>query len=884
MMLLLVLLLKIQNDMTVKLGKDLQTMLEQLLKKAIFLLMIPTTGLFAQQNDAHFSLNEGWHFQPSVALISKDANDLGQGISSEGYNTKLPNTVLNALLENRVIEDPFYRTNETRLQWLEKKDWIFEKSFDASTEMLTSKHAELILRGLDTYAEVYLNDALLFNADNMFRTWKADIRSYLKPKGNQLKIYFTSPITKEKAASDNSYVDYPDGTRMFSRKAQFHYGWDWGPRFVTCGIQDAEVFSWSNVKISDVFLKQINVSKQQAQYQAQIGIETDVDKKMIVNMDFGAQRFSQEVFLSAGTNTVNLDVNIANPRLWWTHNLGESYLYKVNTSIVVSEGEAKGTILSQSSMKYGVRTIELVQEKDAKGASFFFRLNGEPIFAKGANMIPLHFFQEKVTPELTDQTLESAKKSNMNMLRVWGGGIYQTDEFYNKCDEKGILIWQDFMYACAMYPGDDDFLKNTRAEAIEQVQRLRNHSCLALWCGNNEINEAWNNWGWQPRFNPDQKAFIFKAYQDVFQKMLPEVVAQNANGTAYYESSPRYGRYNPKSYTEGDNHDWYVWHDEKPFEHFEENIPRFMSEYGFQSFPDWRSIQSFTSEGDRELESKVMLLHQKHPKGNALIKKYMERSFQKPRSFEDFAYVSQLVQADGIGRAIEAQRRAKPYCMGSLYWQLNDVWPVASWSSMDNAGHWKALQYAAKNAYSDVLVSPKVQKDSISVYIVNDKRETVEGDFFIYVMDFAGKVLYMDGRYKSLEPNSSRIEYTNKLSTMLQGSSPNETLIVVNFKPKARPEDNIQKTFFLVPPKDLLLKRDVKVLKEVKPVEGGYKIRIRSSNLLKNAVLSVDTEGWFDQNYMDIVPNQDYSIFLKTEATLFEVVNSLKIKSLVDTY
>ncbi len=861
-------------------------MFEHLLKKATLLLMFSsTTGLFAQKNDAYFSLNEGWHFQPSVALVSKDANDLGQTISSEGYSTNLPNTVLNSLLEKGIIEDPFYRTNESRLQWLEKKDWIFEKSFDATTEMLLAKHSELILRGLDTYAEVYLNDALLFNADNMFRTWKADIRTYLKPKGNNLKIYFTSPITKEKTAADNSYADFPDGTRMYSRKAQFHYGWDWGPRLVTCGIQNVEIFSWDDVKMSDVFVKQLNLTRERAQLQAQLGIESDTEKKVNVTIDFGDKHFTQDVFLSAGTNTVYVDMVIPNPRLWWTHNLGESYLYTVKTTVKAINADAsKSPNLAESTMKYGLRTIELVQEKDTKGETFFFRLNGEPIFAKGANLIPLQFFQEKVTTEMTDKILETAKLSNMNMLRVWGGGIYQTDEFYNKCDEKGILIWQDFMYACAMYPGDDAFLQNARAEAVEQVQRLRNHSCLALWCGNNEINEAWNNWGWQPRFNPDQKAFIWKAYQDVFQKMLPEVVAQNANNTKYYESSPRFGRYNPKSYTEGDIHDWYVWHDEKPFEHFEQNIPRFSSEYGFQSFPNWRTILSFSADGDRELESKVMLAHQKHPRGNVLIKKYMERSFQKPKSFEDFTYVSQLVQADGISRAIEAQRRAKPYCMGSLYWQMNDVWQVASWSSLDNFGRWKALQYAAKESFSDVLVSPIVTADSIEVRIINDKIETVEGDFFIYVMDFAGKVLYMDGRYKALSPNSNNIEYSNRLSSILQGASENEVVIVFNFKPKNHPESNSQKTYYLVPPKNLNLKRDVKVLKEVKPVEGGYSIRLRSNSLLKSALISVDAEGWFDRNYVDIIPNQDYNIFLKTDATLFEVVNTLKIKSLVDTY
>ena len=369
-----------------------------------------------------------------------------------------------------------------------------------------------------------------------------------------------------------------------------------------------------------------------------------------------------------------------------------------------------------------------------------------------------------------------------------------------------------------------------------------------------------------------------------FSENVARSVKEYSGGTTYYESSPRFGRYNPKSYTEGDNHDWYVWHDEKPFEHFEENIPRFMSEYGFQSFPDWQTIETFTEYDDRDLETKVMLAHQKHPRGNQLIKKYMERSFKKPKNFENFTYVSQLVQADGISRAIEAQRRAKPYCMGSLYWQLNDLWQVASWSSIDNFGKWKALQYAARDAYNNVLLSPKVQKDSISIFMVNDKREQVEGDFFIYIMDFSGKVLYMDGRYKTLSANSSGVEYGNKLSVMLQGASPNEVMIVLNFKPKNKPAENIQRTFYLVPPKELKLDNEVKVLKEVKPVEGGYNIRLRSTSLLKSAVFTTDTEGWFEQNYIDVVPNQDYNIFFKTNATLFEVVNSLKIKSLVDTF
>lgn len=860
-------------------------MYSRLFNTSLLLLILPMTVLSAQ-NGNHFPLNEGWHFQPSVALRPQDANDLGQNLTAEGYSTKLPNTVLNALFENGVIEDPFYRKNESRLQWLEKKDWIFEKNFDATPEMQSATHVELVLKGLDTYAEVYMNEVLIISADNMFRTWQADIRNFIRPKDNHLKIYFTSPLSKEKTASELSYADFPDVNntlRMFSRKAQFHYGWDWGPRFVSCGLQNAEIITWSNVIMRDMSIKQLSLANDLAHLQGQVVIESDADNKNVnVDMLFGDILSSQKAILSAGLNTISIDINIPNPIRWWTHNLGKPHLYDVKTTITNPENGKTAVKWAESSIKYGIRTIELVQDKDSKGETFYFKLNGIPIFAKGSNMIPLNIFQERVTSEHIDQIINSATEANMNMLRVWGGGIYQPNEFYEKCDQKGILIWQDFMYACAMYPNETHFLENARLEAVEQVQRLRNHACLALWCGNNEINEAWNNWGWQPRFNPDQKEYIWKAYQDVFQEMLPKVVKENANGTQYYESSPRFGRYNPKSLTEGDNHDWSVWHDEKPFEYFDEKIPRFSSEYGFQSFPDWQTIASFTTPEDRTLESPVMTAHQKHPKGNQIIKKYADKSYKTPKEFENFIYVSQLVQADAIRRAIEAQRRAMPYCMGSLYWQLNDVWPAASWSSIDNFGRWKALQYTARSAFNNILISPVVSKDSFKIHVVNDKLEDIEGDLFVYVMNFAGKVLFMDGRYLTLPANSSKVYYENLLLSMNEKFSANDIFFLINFKPKDRPL--IQKTFFLVPPKNLNLEHDVKIFKEVKAVNGGYNIRLRSSSLLKSARLSCDYDGWFDQNYLDVIPNQDYNVFFKTTASLFEVVSSLKVKSLIDIY
>jgi beta-mannosidase len=848
-------------------------------KATLLTLMISTK--ICTQSITTYPLDADWSFQSAFELNPR-AEELGRNIKTDWHKTKLPNTVLNALFENGLIEDPFVRNNEARLQWLEKNEWVFQKKFDANPEMLKAQHAELVLSGLDTYADVYLNDALVIKGDNMFRTWKADVHNFLKAKDNVLKIYFASPINKDKLAADNSYTDLPaipENTRVYSRKAGFHYGWDWGPRFVTCGLQSAEIQIWDDFRMTDVYLKHTNISSEKATLQAQVTVESTKETNVTVNIQFGDKTFSQKASVSVGSNIVYVDVVIPKPKLWWTHNLGTPYLYDVKTTVNTEGGQ-----VFEKKMKHGLRTIELVQEKDGIGESFYFRLNGVPIFAKGSNMIPINFFQERVKKADISRVIDAAVGANMNMLRVWGGGIYQPNAFYQECDEKGLLIWQDFMYACAMYPGDDTFLENARQEAVEQVQRLRNYSCMALWCGNNEINEAWNNWGWQTRFNPDQKAYIWKAYQDIFQSILPKAVRENASEMAYYESSPRFGRYNNKSYTEGDNHDWFVWHDEKPFEHFEEKIPRFASEYGFQSFPEWKTIQSFTQPQDQKLESEVMLVHQKHPKGNALMKKYMDRTYRTPKSFADFVYVSQLVQADGIRRAIEAQRRSMPKCMGSLYWQLNDVWQGASWSSIDNFGRWKALQYAAREAYSNVLISPVVTKDSLKIHIINDQLESFEGELFVQVMDMKGHTFFMDGRYLKINGNSNDIYYTNILKKVMLEQDPHNSFIFVTFRPKNQPP--VSRTVFLVPPKELVLQKNEKMFKEITMVDGGYNIRIQSPSLLKNVCLSFDTEGSFSDNFFDVVPNQTYNVFLKTSATtsLLEVYKALKVTSLVDTY
>ena len=825
------------------------------------------------------SLNEDWHFQPATAISPPKDKDLGQNINPEGYKTQLPNTALNALFENGAIEDPFYRTNEERLQWLEKKDWVFDKAFDVDEKLLKAEKIDLILRGVDTYAEVYLNDVLIQKTDNAFRTWRLEVKNLLKPKGNVLKFLFSSPLSKEKILADDALVDYPDvynTTRVYTRKPQYQYGWDWGPRFISCGLQNAELQAWDMLRIEETYVKQVKLTRERADLEAQLTLFSTADTSATLNITANGKTFSRQFYLNKGSNEVNFEFEILYPSFWWSHDLGTPFLYDINLTV-----ENKGILYDEKKTRIGLRTLELVTEKDANGESFFFRLNGFPVFAKGANYIPENVFLERVKHEHHLRTIQSAVDANMNMLRVWGGGVYETDDFYNICDEKGILVWQDFMYACAMYPGDEKFLQNAEIEAVEQVKRLRNHPSIALWCGNNEINEAWHNWGWQPRFNPDQKEYIWNAYKTLFNKILPQAVKENAPHISYWESSPRYGRYNDKSYTEGDNHDWFVWHDERPFEHFEKKVPRFMSEYGFQSFPEWRTIESFTKPEDRELTSEVMLLHQKHPKGNQLIKKYMAQYFKVPKSFKDFVYVSQLLQAEGIGKAIEAQRRAKPFCMGTLYWQLNDVYPVASWSSIDNFGRWKALHHKVKEVYQPILLSPVVDKENFNVHIVNDSL-VVGGNLQIQVYDFTGKNLLVDGRDVVVKTNSSELYYTMPIKNLFADEG-NAQSVYILLTLRQEGKAAIERIVYLAPPKDLNLLK-MSITKEVTPIVGGFQVKLKTTYLMKSVYLYAHTEGVFDKNYFDILPNREAIVIYKTAAKFDDFVNSLEVRSLVDTY
>jgi beta-mannosidase len=791
----------------------------------------------------------------------------------------VPGSVHTALLANGLIEDPFYRDNEEKLQWIEKEDWEYQCRFDAEPSWLNHKHVELVFEGIDTYAQVYLNDSLILETDNMFRTWKVDVKKWLLPAVNKLHIYFESPVKKVEKDWQNLGYELPGGIRTMSRKAQFHYGWDWGPKLTGCGILKApQILVWDDLLIEDIFVTTQSITPERAKMVARIRYRSEFAGPVTLTSRESKRKAVEDRKFAIGVHNDSITFEVENPRLWWCNGMGDPNLYDFSFEI-----KRNNKVIERADVRTGIRTVQLVTEKDQAGESFYFKLNGKPVFMKGANYIPQDMFQDRVTPAQYRSLLDDVKASNFNMLRVWGGGIYEDQLFYQLCDSRGILVWQDFMYACALYPGKGKFLKTAALEALQQIERLRQHPCIALWCGNNENSEAWHHWGWQMQFNEAQRTQLWRDYQILFKDLLPTYVENNGGGVSYWESSPKYGRGNPKSTSEGDAHYWGVWHDEEPFSMFDKKVPRFMSEYGFQSFPEWRTIESFTQPADRELESKVMLMHQKHPRGNALIAEYLKRDYRPAKNFENFVYISQLLQAEGMRTGIEAHRRNKPYCMGTLYWQLNDVWPVASWASRDYLGRWKALQYYARDAYKPVVVLPTQEDDIIKLYGVSDLPDSIKVNLQVRALSLDGKVLSDVTKLDIvLTPDSSRVIWQGYTKTVLDKSKPDNSVLECILKTVDGTVLS-RRLYYLTPVKNLKLSR-TRVSIKTEQVNDGYMLTLESASLAKNVLLSTEQEGFFMDNYFDLLPGERKKVLFKTDRIIEDPSTAFKVKHLAEAW
>lgn len=839
--------------------------MQKKLKLILILLLIVPSSLFSQ---SLIPLHQNWQFRQ----IGKE----------DWYSATVPGSVHTDLLSNKLIEDPFFGENEPSTKWIENEDWEYKTAFTADDKLLKNEHIEIVFEGLDTYTSIYLNGKPLLRTDNMFHEWVIDCKKVLKKGENELLLQFFSAVKNAQNKSKKLNYKLPGEEKAFVRKAAFQFGWDFAPRLITSGIfKPVYLKTWNTAIINNIQTIQKTVSKNKASLSFSIEILSEKPLKIDVQLKNINQNVTQNkkaVSLKKGINNIVIDYEIENPKLWWTNGIGESYIYNFSFDLI----SQKKTICSKST-NFGIRTVELIQEKDSIGTSFYFKLNDISVFIKGANYVPQDVFLSRVDSSKIETLINDVVTSNMNMLRVWGGGIYQDDKFYEICDKKGILIWQDFMFACTMYPGDSSFTESVKKEIIYQIKRLRNHPCVALWCGNNEIEEGWKNWDWQKKYkySKEDSATINNNYNTLFHTIIPEQLKKLDPQRSYWPSSPKIGWGHAESMKEGDSHYWGVWWGNEPFETYTKKNGRFISEYGFQGMPEMQTLNTFLLSDEKDINSKSLLAHQKFLNGFKTIQTYMDREYRQAKDFEKFVYVSGLLQAYGIKTAIESHRRSKPSCMGTLYWQLNDCWPGITWSGIDYFGRWKPLQYFVKTAFNKVILSVVEENEDIKIYIISDKLQKQIGSLTMKALDFSGKESWKKTFIAEVPANSSKMIYKVKTEDVFSNRHRQKMVFIAELKEK---DSLIAKTFFyFTNPKDLKLTKP-ELAYEIREINGSFIIRLETDNLIKNLYLSIDGDAIFSDNYFDLIPGETTEIICKTTLSLEEIKNKIQVYSLFDSY
>lgn len=804
-----------------------------------------------------YVLDKGWEFS--------------QAGSNEWMSVRVPGTVHQDLLDHGRLPDPFYGMNEQKVQWVEKEDWLYRTVFTVTADQLKSDAAWLTFEGLDTYADVYLNGSLLLKADNMFVGHKLAVKDVLREGENRLMIRFRSPVEETAPQWDTDGFNYPADNdhsekrmSVYTRKAPYSYGWDWGIRLATSGIWRPVKLTFCNgAAIDDFFVRQQEVTEQVAKVDNQLEINnvTTTPKEAQVKVVYAygeqADTLTRTVVLQPGKNSLSMPAWIEKPHLWMPNGWGDPALYTFTATVSVD-----GKEVASREEAIGLRSIRVVMEDDKDGKSFYFEVNGKPMFAKGSNYIPGDALLPNMTGERYARLFEDIRAANMNMVRVWGGGIYEDDRFYEEADRNGILVWQDFIFACTTYPHDPTFLKRVSEEAVYNMRRLRNHASLAMWCGNNEIYEGMRYWGWKDKYSPVVWKEMTEGYDVLFRQLLPELVEANDPGRFYMHGSPyeaNWGR--PESWKIADSHNWGTWYGQKPFESLDTEIPRFMSEYGFQAFPEMKTIRMFASPEDYELESPVMNAHQKASIGNFLIKKTMALYYNVPEKFEDLIYAGLILQGKGMRHGIEAHRRHRPYCMGSLPWQLNDSWPVVSWSSIDYYGNWKAMHYQIRRAFAPVLVDAIKEGNNLSYYIMSDRLTDEELTLNLELMDFNGKV-YRKQKVDGLLPaNTSKLFYQEPVEQALAGRDSATTFMHMVVKSK-KGEVLSDEIYYFAHPKDQLLPK-TPLQWQVKQKKGYCEVTVKADKLARDIFIEVPVQGVrFSDNFFDLLPGQKKKVII----------------------
>lgn len=651
-------------------------------------------------------------------------------------------SVQEALIASGELPDPFIGLNEEKFAWIEDHNWEFRSEVILTDAQLAAPQMDLELPNVDTYAKVYFNEEYLGTTDNTYLTFRYAIRKYAKPGKNQIRLIFQSPVNYQKTRLKSLPVTLPAPNDLgkiavapHCRKPQYQFGWDWSMRITTIGMWNpAKIITYGSNRVTGKGIYTATLAEDFALMDMHVSLRNPISDTLVWNSQlFGTIR------VVADKGIIRRLERMEQPRLWWPRGQGEQYLYEDEWTIMTLSGE----IIGKEHQRFGVRRSELINVPDKWGTSYTIRVNGRDMFCKGGNYIPQDIFPSRVTDKALQDVVETMAATNFNMVRVWGGGYYQPEAFYNACDELGIMVWQDFMFACAMYPGTDEFLQNVKREFDQEIPRLSTHPSVVLFNGNNEVDVAWKNWGFQKQYSISSKqSEIIQTYYDkLFKQLLPESVKQWTN-TPYIHTSPLSNWGKDEYFNHGTMHYWGVWHGKDPIEDFGRKTGRFNSEYGFQSFPEYATLLTFSDTTQWKLDSPVMKHHQKSYVGNGMIEKHANILYGKTADFRRFVYYSQLTQATAVSMAISGHRTNMPRCSGTIYWQVNDCWPAPTWSSIDYFGNWKALQYVAREDYQDVAILAKT--DTIGkekFHLVSDQPHGFGCKITAELFDLSGKQL-----------------------------------------------------------------------------------------------------------------------------------------------
>jgi len=815
------------------------------------------------------------------------------GSNEEWLSAQVPGGVHTDLMAAGRIPDPFVSDNELRVQWVAESDWEYRINFDGAAELLVAEQVFLVCDGLDTLAELTLNGERLGKTDNMFRQYRWDVKPLLRERGNALLILFRGPVAyitplQRERALRGVAAAIPGSP--YVRKAPCQFGWDWGPKLPPIGIwKDIRLEGRDVGRLKDVHLRQHHQDGA-VSVEAALQIERWSDAPLTADMHITAPDGSIFTTQAAVEDaSLTLLAPIPEPQLWWPNGYpsgvqpgAEQALYQVELTLT-----ANGEVKDRRTYQVGLRTLELRREKDTWGESFTFVVNGVPIFAKGSNWIPADSFPTRISDAHLERLIRDAAVTHHNMLRVWGGGFYEEERFYDLCDRYGILIWQDFIFSCGIYPlNDDDFVENVRIEVLENVRRLRHRASLALWCGNNEMEWGWVIWGWDTPQHADLKA----AYDQFFHHTLPEWCAAEDPGTAYWPSSPSSGKPfdDPNAETLGDAHYWMVWHGGLPFSAFRLQYPRFMSEFGFQSLPHLDTIRTYAEPADWNMTSYIMEHHQRSPIGNSKIITYMTDYFRLPMSFESLVYLSQVLQAEAIRFGVEHWRRNGHRTSGTLYWQLNDTWPVASWASVDYFGRWKALHYAARRFYAPVLLSMedgvKGDPTKIGLYVTSDLTEPWSGTVRWALESLDGDVLANVQDGVRATPMTTTHISTLDLDEHVTTDNQRELVFICEL---LQQDERVALTLATFVPNKHLALKDPQLRVDVRQDGDQFVFELQAQSLARFVELALSgADVVFSDNFVDVPAGRTISVTCSrpTGWTLDQARTALQVRSLYDSF